>query len=312
MTTASILFIGSKPMGLAVVAALNRERPGALSGILAWDDRPDVRSNIRDFQKLSEQFQVPFASTSDNTELALQIGRLKPDWVVVCGWYAKIPQETLALVPGGFVALHGSLLPRYRGGSPLVWAMLRGESMAGMTLFHLEPTLDTGDIIGQIPIPIRPEDAIENLLDRAQTAAVSLIEQHLAAILMGTAPCQPQVQSQATTEKLRSPQEGGIDWMQSAQTVHNFIRAQSRPYPGAFFSLAGKGTLRIWKTERITCALLPGQIHRNPDQTVEIGCGQDGLQISDWDWEPEDSRSPDPLATEHHLIDLAQVMEPAP
>ena len=142
--------------------------------------------------------------------------------------------DLLASAPGGFVGIHPSLLPRYRGGAPLVWAIINGESGSGVSLFHFHTGMDDGDIIGQKSFPIKQDDTIAEVWSKAQEGALGLIDDHFLDLLEGRAPRTAQDHSRATYCSQRRPQDGRIDWKLPAETIHNFIRAQSDPYPGAF------------------------------------------------------------------------------
>src|SRR6185295_3561468 len=91
---------------------------------------------------------------------------------VVIGWYHMIPRAVRALTPTGVVGVHASLLPRYRGGAPLVWAILRGEAETGVTLFHLEDGVDDGDVVAQARFPIAADDTIATVYEKATAATL--------------------------------------------------------------------------------------------------------------------------------------------
>ena len=150
-----------------------------------------------------------------------------------------------SVAPLGAVGLHASELPRYRGGAPLVWQIIRGETSAGISLFYLEDGVDTGDVIGTLNFPIREHDTIAEAMERSESAAEALIEKFFPLLEKGMAPRLPQDETLASEFPQRSPEDGEIDWSRAATEISNFIRAQTRPYPGAFTRIGGK-RVTIW------------------------------------------------------------------
>ena len=203
----------------------------------------------RDFHSLGEAHGIPVISVEGRmASFADQLAALKPDLLVVVGWYYMVPASLRALAPLGCVGIHGSLLPRYRGGAPLVWALINGERETGMTLFHFTDGVDDGDIVGQIAFPVGTRDTIADLLAKGEAASLQLIVEYIPRFANGTAPRVPQDHSQATVVPQRSPDDGEIDWNWDAAHIDRFIRAQTRPYPGAFTVINGK-RVRIWSAD---------------------------------------------------------------
>jgi len=177
-----------------------------------------------------------------------EVARLKPDLILVAGWYYLVPRELRRVAPKGAVGLHGSLLPKYRGGAPLVWAMIHGEKETGVTLFYLEDGVDEGDIIGQESFSLGETETIADALTKLDEAAQRLLERTLPLLAKGQAPRLSQNHAEATTFPQRSPADGEIDWSWSVKRIRDFIRAQTRPYPGAFTRIDGKKVI-LWDAE---------------------------------------------------------------
>lgn len=195
----------------------------------------------------------------------------RPDFMLVAGWYHMVPASWRRLAPTA--GLHASLLPDYSGGAPLVWAMINGEKRTGITMFLLDGGVDTGPIIGSAPEEIREDDDIASLYARIEDRAVELVRDHLPAIAAGRLDARPQDTSRRRVFPQRSPADGRIDWSMPARRVHDFIRAQTRPYPGAFFVAHGE-EVRVWRsglTDPPCPAGAPGTI---------VGlCGNGGLVV---------------------------------
>ncbi|MEW6605774.1 MAG: methionyl-tRNA formyltransferase, partial [Thermoproteota archaeon] len=210
----------------------------------------------------------------DRLETEKLIRTLKPDLCVVSGWYWLISQDTLNFVPRGFIGIHNSLLPKYRGGSPLVWTMINGEQKAGVTLFSFTTGMDDGDIWDQRTIEIEFTDYVSDVLKKLEDKALCILREKYLDILKNKAKAIPQDSSEATYCAQRFPFDGLIDWKKTAVEVYNFVRAQSEPYPGAFTMYEGK-KLTIWRAhpENITFYGTPGQVARITDSGVYVICG---------------------------------------
>lgn len=136
--------------------------------------------------------------------------------------------------------IHGSLLPKYRGRTPHVWAIINNESEAGVTVHEIDEGCDTGYILIQKSVPILDEDTGADILQKHQKLYPELIEEFIGKVLAGTLEGTPQDHSQATYFGARCPDDGKIDWNWQRERIKNWIRAQAHPYPGAFFCWQGK------------------------------------------------------------------------
>lgn len=212
-------------------------------------DAPVTNVLFRDFHELGDRFRIPVVDVTGKMGTYVDAVReLKPDLIVVIGWYYMIPRAIRDLAPKGCVGIHGSLLPLYRGGAPLVWAMINGETEAGVTLFHFSDGVDDGDVIAQKSFPIERSDTIREVVDKATRASVEIVEEYVPRLAAGTAPRTPQDHSRATVVPQRDPSDGLIDWKWDAERIDNFIRAQTKPYPGAF-TVIGDKRVTIWSAD---------------------------------------------------------------
>src|ERR1051326_6535567 len=144
-----------------------------------------------------------------------------------------------------------TLLPRPRGRAPVPWAILSGLARTGVTLFEIgDPTADSGPIVGQVEIPIERHETATTLMDKLGTAHVDLIREYVPLIAAGTAPRIEQDGRRASYWPKRSPADGIIDWETRAQYLYDWVRAQTRPYPGAFTFL-GHERLVVWRARPV-------------------------------------------------------------
>ena len=157
------------------------------------------------------------------------------DVLLVMGWPELLEPELLEAPTQGCVGRHLSLLPERRGRAPVAWALIHGLERTGVSLFWLDEGVDSGPIVGQREIPIEPDDHAQDLHDRCTDASIALLDEEvIPAFRAGDIEETEQDESAATYTHPRRPDMGIIDWTDSAWSVHNFVRGQSHPYPGAF------------------------------------------------------------------------------
>jgi methionyl-tRNA formyltransferase len=251
------VFLGASNLGFACCRALlaaGKEiahiytLPARFSIKYAGEKRREVRNVLHaDMGDLGAKFGVPVTEVRGRlADHQAELKNLDPDFILAIGWYHMIPGSILALPPMGVAGIHASLLPKYRGNAPLVWAMIEGESESGISLFYIGEEVDAGDLIGQRRFAIGPEETIADVLEKATEASIDVLLQQFDAIADGTVRPVPQDHSKATLYPARCPADGEIDWSWPAARIHNFIRAQTKPYPGAFTWLGGK-KVTIWE-----------------------------------------------------------------
>jgi len=205
--------------------------------------------NYADFFSLGKEFNIPVVSVTVKMNLYTgEVKKYSPDLILVFGWYYIVPKTIREIPRLGCAGMHASLLPKYRGGAPLVWAMINGEDKSGLTFFYLEEGVDNGDIISQKEFPIEESDYIGDLIDKTTSAALDIIDESIPLLAENKAPRVKQDESQATYVPQRKPEDGKIDWSWDSQRIMNFIRAQSKPYPGAFTEIDGKKVI-IWNAD---------------------------------------------------------------
>jgi methionyl-tRNA formyltransferase len=260
-------FLASKALGLRLLQSI--ELDGAL--ILHPDDRQDNRSVWPEFEALGARM------VSSRSEADDALRAFRPDIVFVCGWYWLIPDDVLALADRGFYGIHNSLLPQYRGGAPLVWAIINGEREVGSTLFRLEGGVDDGAIAHQVRIEIDRRETIADATRLVEEAWEREFPAIWGDMCDGTAALTAQDVSGNRQWPNRKPTDGEIDWSLPAAQVHDFIRAQCAPYPGAFASF---GTIEASEETWLRLSTPIGQVVRLAHgQFVRCGDGR-ALKIS--------------------------------
>jgi len=206
-------------------------------------------ATFKDFNEIGNKYSIPVTTVEGNvSHYCDYILELDPDLILVIGWYYMIPTSIIQLPPKGTIGIHASLLPKYRGNAPLVWAIINGEKETGISLFYFDEGVDTGDIIAQKKFEIADTDTIKEVLEKTKTCSKEILLQTMPLLKEGKAQRKVQDHSQATIFPKRTPADGAIDWSLPAKQIRDFIRAQTKPYPGAFAMINGK-KITIWDAD---------------------------------------------------------------
>ena len=203
------------------------------------------------------------------------------DFLLVAGWYHLVAARLRSLFEKGAAGLHASLLPKLRGGAPLPWAILSGADNTGVSMFALTDEVDAGELYGQREIAIGPRSSVTDLVGAVEAASLSLVVECLTAVGNGTMKTRPQTGT-PTFCLQRTPEDGRIDWRQSAKSIDRLVRAVSKPYPGAFSDFDGRRVI-VWKSEAPSGPLsvlgAPGQLARLPEEADPIVVTGDGYLV---------------------------------
>jgi len=193
------------------------------------------------------------------------------DLILVVSWRYMIPPSVYNKARYGTFVFHDSLLPKYRGFSPTVWAIINGENQTGVTLFEIAEKVDEGDIIDQIAIPIHPEDTISNVIENVTEGYLNLLKRNYIKLIDGSAFRIPQNHLNATYTCKLTPEDFEINWTENSRKIFNLIRAVSKPYPGAYTFLNGK-KIKIWGARLLID--FPNYVGRIPGRVAECRPGQ--------------------------------------
>ena len=176
----NIVFFGASELGYKCCRLIIEEKLANITGIftipkefnISYSDKPVKNVNFADFHELGKEFNIPVTDiTGKMGSYYEQIAALEPEMILVIGWYYMIPEKIRKIAAKGCVGMHASLLPKYRGGAPLVWAIINGEEKTGLTFFYLEDGVDNGDIIAQHEIEIKESETIKDINDKVTDSA---------------------------------------------------------------------------------------------------------------------------------------------
>ena len=285
-----LLFLGSKKSGLVALQRLLKGLPcGCVQAIICPDDSSDKRTELEGFQLLASRHGLLLHVVQSTREVKQLIGRYMPDTVLVHGWYRLIP---VVEFPGvEFLGFHFSPLPRYRGYAPMVWQIINGERQLGVSFFVLSEGMDDGELINQRFFDLAESEDISDAIDKANCLVLDMLDDFIPQWQIGQVVRCPQSQDPASYCGMRTPEDGRIDWRATAESVHNFIRAQARPYPGAFSRIADGRVVRFWRAEIETRIFFgsPGAVVEVTEEAITVACGKGALRIlrAEVDGEPD-------------------------
>jgi len=264
-----IIFFGSSDFAVPTLEALLRSRHRLL-GVVTQPDRkggrhlalqaPPVKTAA-----LSSGIPVYQPLNASSDEAIEYLKNLKPDLFVVVA-FGQILKKRLLGVPKIFsINLHGSLLPRYRGASPIHWALINGETTTGATVIRINLAMDAGDSIARQEVAIDSEDTSATLTGKISRIGAKLVLESLEMIERGAAHFEPQDESSVSYAPKLKKADGLIDWNKPASSIHNLVRGV-QPWPGAFTYLNGK-MIKIIRTETVPVS---GEERSAPGSVVEI------------------------------------------
>ena len=199
----------------------------------------------------------------------------KQDVMIVCGYYRILPTKLLNSIDLGVWGIHNSLLPKYRGGSPLVWQIINREKILGSSFFKFSEGMDDGPILEQVYVSNADGLSICEACDQIETKWIDMIPDLWKDFCSGAVRPYEQGHNEATYCAQRVRADGLIDWKMPAVEIDAFIRAQDYPYPRAFFKLQNK-IVKIVKHEpdhRVIYGSV-GQVFEVRDKYVTICCGK--------------------------------------
>ena len=258
-----VVFIGSQLIGHNCLKAM-LDLGVNVDSVFTF--KPDPHENwIASVDSLAEKNNIPLFYNEDLTENIIK--KINPEMILVVGYRKIFPNEIIHIPKYGVIGLHASLLPHLRGQAPLNWAILNGDSKAGITMFKMDDGIDTGNIVGQKEINIEITTDIIELKEKISDLAVQLVNEYVPLILKGQAKLLRQPAS-GTYGCARIPEDGKIDWSRKTIDIYNLIRGQEPTY--ASFTFLNSKKLYIKKAELVD------------DSRKYYGtCGQVGMTFKD-------------------------------
>lgn len=199
-----------------------------------------------------------------------------PDFLLSFGFPARIPPRLLGIPAKGALGVHASLLPAYRGGSPVSWAILKGEPATGASLHYLSAGTDPGGLVDQERVPIGPDDDVLTVTKAVSAAALAVLDRSWARVKAGAAARIELDPSKGSSFEEWKAADGLVDWFRPAREVHDLVRAVTHPGPGAFTDVFGP-RVTIWATRLSGYGghdTFPGKVELT-ERSVIVFCGDD-------------------------------------
>ncbi len=263
-----ILFIGTAELACPCLEAAHRLTGHKIIGVITQPDKPKGRSlqlSPPPVKVIAGKLGLPVSQPVKIRETVEAIRDQRPDLIVVVAYGQILPKALLEIPTRGCINLHTSLLPRWRGASPIQSAILAGDAETGVTTMFMDEQLDHGDIILQRRTPIRPDDTGATLHDQLATLGAELLAETLT---LTDWPRQQQDETQVTHARKFAKEDGRIDWTKSAVEIDRQIRAFN-PWPGAFTDRDGI-LLKIWKVELVSATTTGGDIVTTGNGAVRL------------------------------------------
>ncbi len=257
-----VIFMGTPEFSVPSLAALV-EGGYDVVAVVTQPDRPAGRgrkvvpSPVKQYA-LDHSLKVLQPTSVRKPETVAELAALRPDVIVVAAYGKILPPEVLTLPPKGCVNVHASLLPRHRGAAPIVAAILAGDTITGTTIMLMDEGMDTGPILAQATLEIRPDDTAITLGQRLARQGAELLAATLPMWLAGEIHPQPQPEEGATVCRPIRKEHGRIDWTRPAIEIERMVRAY-QPWPGAYTSWQGQ-PLKILRAHVAEGPAEPGKV----------------------------------------------------
>ncbi len=273
-----IIFCGTPEFAVPSLRALLANSEFTIEAVVTQPDRPRGRGQRLSPPAVKEvaaetglRIYQPESMKSD--EARNFIAEIRPDAAVIIAYGQIIPRRLLEIPRLGWMNLHASLLPKYRGAAPIAWAVIHGETRTGVTTMQLDPGLDTGPILMQREIEIGADETTPELAKRMSEIGAPLVIETLAKLDRGEIPPVTQDAAQASYAPILKKENGRIDWSQTASEIYNGIRGLA-PWPGAYTTFRGR-LCHIWGKPHGAPAAGPHETGSLviADAAVQVICG---------------------------------------
>ena len=275
-----IVYLGTPDFAVLPLKSLVESGNYEIVGVVTNLDKPVGRKQVLTpppVKVYAESCGIPVYQYSKIRHEGVQdLINLRPDLMITCAFGQILSQEILDIPKLGVINIHASLLPKYRGASPIHYALLNGEKTTGITIMKTDIGIDTGDIIMQKSLEIKEDETCGELFERLSILGAECILEALPSIIDGSATYTNQNDEFATFSKIIKKQDALIFWEDTAENIKNKIRAFN-PAPVAYCLIEGL-PFKIYFASVIEKTARAGEIVECSDKLV-IGCGKDCLSL---------------------------------
>jgi len=267
-----IIFFGTPDFAIAPLQNLIDDKEITITGVITQPDRAIGRKQIMHkppVKKIAEKYGIKVFQAENKIELEKIVEKLDADFFIVIAYGMILTKKVLNKAKYGAINVHGSILPQYRGASPIHQSLLNGDKETGVTIMQMDEKLDHGNIYKIAKIKILDEDNINTLSKKLSTLSVKTLNRTLKKIKNGEINSSKQKHSQASYCKKITKNDGEINWNKSAKEIINMIKAYT-PWPSAFTTFHNK-KLKILKAkidQNETLKTLETKIDQNEKENI--------------------------------------------
>jgi methionyl-tRNA formyltransferase len=281
-----IVFMGTPAFAVPSLQMLVDEGYEVVA-VITQPDRPQGRKKILAPSPVKEAalalgLPVLQPERMRRPEAVAELAAYEPDLIVTAAYGQILPKAVLDLPRNGCVNVHGSLLPKYRGGAPIQRSIINGEKVTGVTLMYMAEGLDTGDMISRVEVAIEAEDTSGTLFEKLSLAGRDLLKSEMPRLVSGKVQAVQQDDSEATYAPNLNREDERLDWNASSSDNYNRIRGLV-PFSGAFTLWNGE-TFKAWASklpeEQKASDSAPGTVLSVTEQGVEVKTGDGSLLLT--------------------------------
>jgi methionyl-tRNA formyltransferase len=275
-----LVFCGTPQFAVPSLKRLLAQPDFEVLTVITQPDRPRGRGQELSFSAVKEAAlaaTIPVQQPEKIRALEVQklLEELVPDFIVIIAYGQIIPARLLSIPKYGWINLHASLLPKYRGAAPINWAIANGETRTGLTTMRIDAGMDTGEMLLQRELAIGPAETAPELAARMSEIGAPLVVETLRGLAAGSIVPRPQNHAEATLAPILKKEDGRIDWNRPAQEIYNRMRGFA-PWPGAYTAFRGQ-TCHVWgqPVEHTGLSESPGSflISHKPETRLFVVCG---------------------------------------
>ncbi|CAM2820681.1 methionyl-tRNA formyltransferase [Paenibacillus sediminis] len=284
----NIVFMGTPAFAVPSLEMLIEEGYNIV-GVVTQPDRPQGRKKVlmpTPVKEVALKHGLPVLQPQRmrSPEAIAEVAALKPDLIITAAYGQIIPKDILDLPRLGCINVHGSLLPKYRGGAPIQRAIINGETETGITIMYMAEGLDTGDMITRTVVPIEDEDTSGTMFEKLSYAGAELLKATLPDLIAGRVTRTPQDDSEATYAKNLTREDEKIDWSKTSRDIYNQVRGLV-PFSGGFTLWEGE-VFKVWAVKKpgtytpAASSEVPGTVLSLTDQGIEVKSGDGSVWLT--------------------------------
>jgi len=307
-----IVFVTHNELGLACLEEL-ADLGGEIQAVYTRPKQSELADQT-DLDEFTDINNIPLhrVQSINESEVKTQLRGYDPDLLFVVGWSRLVEQDVIDIPSTAALGMHPAPLPRGRGRAPLAWSVIKGLDETALSFFHLVEEADAGDLVGQEPVSIELNDDAASMYEKVVDAGRKLIRRYYPEFVSGNVPRTPQDESKATSWPKRDPKHGLIDWNLSPWEVYNWIRGQTRPYPGAYSYLNGD-RITVWSANPPSdqpSFVQPGKIVYHEENVIGVGAWEGIIELTEVQVGQEDPLEAGRLVSEYD-VDVGDVFSNA-